>query len=101
MRPDRLLFGLRITALLEGISYIILLGIAMPLKYVFGQPEAVRIFGMAHGILFIVLCLYLVLSHLKAKLPIHLGIQVFIASLIPFGAFWADWHLQKFRAGQR
>ena len=44
---------LRITAILEGWSLIILLAIAMPLKYFAGRPEAVSIIGMLHGLLFI------------------------------------------------
>ena len=44
---------LRITALLEGLSFLVLLGIAMPLKYMFDKPEMVRIVGMAHGVLFV------------------------------------------------
>lgn len=44
---------LRSIGILEAISFILLLGIAMPLKYLFGQPELVRIVGMAHGILWV------------------------------------------------
>ncbi|WP_317048755.1 DUF3817 domain-containing protein [Hymenobacter sediminis] len=44
---------LRVVGFLEGISFLVLLGIAMPLKYLLGQPEAVRIVGMAHGVLFV------------------------------------------------
>ncbi|HTO03360.1 MAG TPA: DUF3817 domain-containing protein, partial [Opitutus sp.] len=36
----------------EGVSFLVLLGIAMPLKYLAGEPAAVRVVGMAHGILF-------------------------------------------------
>ena len=50
----KLLQFFRKVALLEGISLIVLMGIAMPLKYVWDQPEAVRIVGWIHGILFIV-----------------------------------------------
>ena len=44
---------LRVIAFLEGVSFLLLLGIAMPLKYMYGQPEMVRVVGMAHGILFV------------------------------------------------
>ena len=43
---------LRLLAYIEGISFIALLGVAMPLKYYYDKPEAVKIIGMAHGILF-------------------------------------------------
>ena len=44
---------LRLAGLLEGWSFVVLLFIAMPLKYAAGQPEAVRVVGMAHGVLFL------------------------------------------------
>ena len=55
----------RFTALLEGISFIVLLGIAMPLKYYYDQPEAVKIVGMAHGVLFVLYVIFLLMVHLK------------------------------------
>lgn len=80
----------RIVAILEGISYILLLGIAMPLKYVFNMPTAVRIVGMAHGVLFVVYCIALLTVWLTQRWPITKAILAFIASLIPFGAFVFD-----------
>ena len=50
---DTTLNRLRSVGILEAISFLLLLGIAMPLKYAFGQPEMVRIVGMAHGVLWI------------------------------------------------
>ena len=44
---------LRLVGILEGISFLVLLGIAMPLKYLAGQPEAVKVVGWAHGALFV------------------------------------------------
>jgi integral membrane protein len=86
---------LRIIAFLEGLSYILLLGIAMPLKYIYSMPLAVRIFGMAHGVLFIFLVIILYNAHLKYKWGPKFSITVFISSLIPLGAFWMDRVLQK------
>lgn len=80
----------RICAILEGISFILLLGVAMPLKYFADMPLAVRYVGMAHGVLFILLCLLLVIAWLERKLSgKHAGL-VFVASLIPFGPFVID-----------
>ena len=45
---------LRKAGIAEGISFLVLLGIAMPLKYLFDQPMAVTIVGWAHGVLFVV-----------------------------------------------
>ena len=57
-----LLDQLRLASLLDGVSYIILLGIAMPLKYAADMPMVVRIVGSAHGFLWIALCLFLLLA---------------------------------------
>ena len=52
----------RKTAVVEGISYLILLFVAMPLKYFFNIPEAVKYFGWIHGVLFLVFLVFLVLA---------------------------------------
>ena len=79
-------FGLINT--IEGYSYLILLFIAMPMKYMFGFPLAVKIVGMAHGILFIAFVIYLVIAWREAKWAFKENIIFFIASLIPFGTFF-------------
>ena len=86
---------LRLVALAEGISYIILLGIAMPLKYIYAMPLAVRIFGMMHGILFIVLVAALFSAQQRYRWKTSFSAQVFIASLVPLGAFWMDVKLKQ------
>ncbi|HEV7349981.1 DUF3817 domain-containing protein [Telluribacter sp.] len=81
---------LRVVGFLEGVSYLVLLGIAMPLKYMAGMPEAVRVTGMAHGILFVMYVL------LVAQVAYELGWSwkkitlALVASLLPFGTFYAD-----------
>ncbi|MEO0452623.1 MAG: DUF3817 domain-containing protein [Verrucomicrobiota bacterium] len=82
--------AIRISALLEGISYLALLLIAMPLKYFGDLPAAVQVTGLAHGILFILACALLAIAFLRKTISFSLSLNVFIASLIPFGAFWAD-----------
>ncbi len=52
---------LRVIAFAEGVSFLILLFIAMPLKYIWGQPSAVKNFGTVHGLLFILYILYVLL----------------------------------------
>lgn len=81
---------LRLIGLLEGISYLVLLGIAMPLKYYYDKPDAVKIVGMAHGVLFVMYCINLLIVHLKFKWTMGRSIGAFIASLVPFGTFYAD-----------
>jgi len=78
-------FGLINT--IEGYSYIILLFIAMPMKYMLGFPIAVKIAGMTHGVLFIIFCLLLVQAANEAKWPFKSSVIFFIASLLPFGTF--------------
>jgi integral membrane protein len=81
---------LRLLALLEGISYLVLLGIAMPLKYYYDKPDAVEIVGMVHGILFVLYCIILLIVHIQLKWSIGKTIGAFVASLVPFGTFYAD-----------
>lgn len=85
----------RLIAFLEGISFIILLGIAMPLKYYLNKPEAVKITGMAHGVLFVLYIILLLIVHLKLKWTTKKTSLAFLASFIPFGTFYAD--LKLFR----
>lgn len=78
---------LKIMALLEGTSLLLLLFIAMPLKYHFGMPEAVSWVGRAHGGLFVVFNLALLGYVLKGLLSESQGLKGFFASLLPFGTF--------------
>ena len=86
---------LRVISLIEGVSYLLLLFVGMPLKYGLGIMSVNKVIGMGHGILTIIFCT--VLFHLwnERKLDKGLTIGVFIASLIPFGAFIADLKLKK------
>ena len=85
---------LRIIAILEGISYL-LLGITMPLKYLYELPEPNFYVGLAHGILFILyiaLCLQCALLY---KWPVSITFWALVASIIPFGTFVADARIFK------
>lgn len=81
---------LRLVGWLEGVSFLLLIGLAMPLKYLWGMPEPVRIIGMAHGVLFIVY----VAAALQVAVELSWGWMraalVVAASLVPFGTFYAD-----------
>ncbi len=86
----------RIVSFLEGVSYLLLLFIATPIKYFQEDPQYVKMLGMPHGILFM---LYIVLAIVLKKemnwTNKTLGI-VLIASVIPFGTFYVDKkYLQK------
>lgn len=81
---------LRKIATYEAISFLVLLGIAMPLKYLAGMPMAVKIVGSVHGLLFVIFCCSLAQTMLIARWPLTRGMMVFIASLLPFGPFIVD-----------
>jgi len=80
----------RIVALLEGASYILLLFIATPIKYLLNDPQYVKLLGMPHGILFVA---YVALAFLIKKEFSWTNkefLMVLLASIIPFGTFYID-----------
>ena len=81
---------LRAIGLAEAVSFLLLLGIAMPLKYFAGEPEAVRVVGMAHGVLFLAYLLAIVHAHVEYNWNLRRSSLVFLAALLPFGPFVAD-----------
>lgn len=72
----------------EAVSFLLLLGIAMPLKYGLGIPEAVKYTGWAHGLLFAAYVLWLFLAADEEKWGFKVVALGFIAALVPFGPFW-------------
>ncbi|MBX3190501.1 MAG: DUF3817 domain-containing protein [Labilithrix sp.] len=86
---------LRLVAFLEGLSFVILLFIAMPMKHFAGMPLAVRIVGMIHGILFLAFVVVLYRAALERSWPARRWAVAFIASLLPFGTFAFDRSLKR------
>lgn len=86
---------LRVIAFIEGISYLLLLFVAMPLKYGWDMPEAVRYTGMTHGMLFLLFCFALMQAVMEKEWSISFAIQVFGSAVVPFGTFWMDGKLKK------
>ena len=80
----------RFIAFLEGVSYILLLFIAVPIKYLLNDPTYVKLLGMPHGILFIVYIIFSVSGKNKFKWSYFEFFIVTAASLIPFGTFYVD-----------
>ena len=80
----------RFVSLAEGVSWLLLLFVAMPLKYGFGQPEAVRVLGRVHGGLFVLFLLTLSMAAVEAGWNFKQVARAFLASLVPFGAFWLE-----------
>jgi integral membrane protein len=89
---------LRLVSLAEGVSYVVLLGIAMPLKYGANMPGAVKIVGSIHGALFVVFCVALLRAMLGARWPISRAALVFVASLVPLAAFWMDRRIREWQS---
>jgi integral membrane protein len=95
---------LRKIALIEAVSYLVLLGIAMPLKYLADMPLAVRIVGSVHGLLFVIFGVALLRTMWVARWPMGRGALVFVASLIPVATFVIDpkmkGYIEEFRRGR-
>jgi integral membrane protein len=86
---------LRLIGLVEGTSYLLLVGVAMPLKYFADMPQAVRVVGMIHGVLFVVFCGALLQALLKKQLSFFESVGVFVSSLLPFGTYVIDGRLKQ------
>ncbi|WP_138434001.1 DUF3817 domain-containing protein [Winogradskyella algicola] len=87
---SKLLPTFRIVALLEGVSYILLLFIATPVKYFANDPQYVKMLGMPHGLLFIAYIVMAVLMSKDMKWNTRTLFIVLIAAIIPFGTFYVD-----------
>lgn len=85
---------LRLVGMLEGASFVILVGIAMPLKHFADMPMAVRVAGLTHGVLFILFCTQLMLTAQKHDWTTRQSAVPFIAALLPFGPFVVDGRLR-------
>ncbi len=85
----------RVIGIIEGISYLVLLGIAMPLKYLAGIPEMVKVVGWAHGVLFVLFGLALLHVWVNRRWSFGRAVLAFLASLVPFGTFIFDKSLKR------
>ena len=84
----------RMIALAEGISFLTLLCIAMPMKYFMGMPEVVRVVGSIHGGLFMLYVGLLAVVHFRHRWSLLFSLYAFVASIIPFGTFVLDKQLR-------
>ena len=82
------------TALAEGSSFLVLLCIAMPMKYLMGMPRMVTVVGAIHGILFLLYVGQLAKLRNTYQWDNRFSSFAFLASLLPFGPFVFDKHLR-------
>jgi integral membrane protein len=94
MNIKTVLGQLQLLAILEGISYISF-GLTMPLKYSWKITEPNYYVGMAHGVLFIAYCMWVVLVQYDKKLPFKTTAILLLSSLVPFMTFWAERKILK------
>ena len=80
----------RIIGFLEGVSYVILLFVSMPLKYLFHFPQAVIVNGWAHGGLFVLFAFAVLQAWIVCKWPFRRAFTAGLLSLVPFGTFLFD-----------
>ena len=85
----------RIISLTEGVSWLLLFFVAMPLKYGAGWPEGVRVMGRVHGGLFVLFVLTLARAAIDVGWGPRLIARAFVSSLVPFGAFWLELRLRE------
>lgn len=90
-----MLNNFRIISLIEGLSFLVLLFIAMPLKYHWGYPEAVSVVGMTHGLLFITYVLLASMVGQRQGWPDRFTFVVILAGMLPFGCFVLEKRLKK------
>ncbi|WP_458121568.1 DUF3817 domain-containing protein [Paenibacillus sp. Z6-24] len=86
---------LRIVGNVEALSYLLLVLVAMPLKYWAGQPLMVTYVGMIHGVLFVSYAAVIALTLMIRKLTFKQAILAMIASMLPFGPFIFDRYLKR------
>ena len=86
---------LRVISYLEGISYILLLFIAVPIKYYANDPSLVKLLGMPHGLLFVAYVILSLVSSKKYRWNSKKTLVVLISSVIPFGTFYVDYKYLK------
>lgn len=86
---------LRILGLFEGISLLILLFIAVPLKYKYNDPSLVKTMGPIHGALFLVFVVNSISVAIQQKWRVGVTVKVLLSCILPFGTFYIDHYILK------
>ncbi|HNP53501.1 MAG TPA: DUF3817 domain-containing protein [Ferruginibacter sp.] len=90
MTTQKTFHWFRKVAVAEGISFLLLLGVAMPLKYLANWPMGVRVMGSLHGALFVAFIILAWEVKTSARMPKPWLSKAFIASILPFGTILLD-----------
>ncbi|NQX86998.1 MAG: DUF3817 domain-containing protein [Flavobacteriaceae bacterium] len=85
----------KITAFLEGVSYLLLLFIATPIKYVLDDPQYVKLLGMPHGILFVLYLVLVIMLRMEHSWFKSNFLYALLMAIVPFGTFILDKKLKK------
>jgi integral membrane protein len=88
----------RLTAFLEGVSYLLLLFAAVPIKYLLGNPLYVKLLGMPHGILFVAYIFFVFYFGKRWSWNLKVIGVALACSVLPFGTFYVDWKYLKDRS---
>jgi integral membrane protein len=80
----------RILAFMEGVSFILILFVTMPLKYLYDIPTPNLVVGMVHGVLFMLYVLAVIQLRMAQHWRSILTIKALVASVVPFGTFYMD-----------
>lgn len=86
---------IRLAGLVEGVSFLLLLGIAMPLKYLAGRPEAVMVVGWAHGVLFVLYAAVTFMAWGGGQIRFKTVVLAAAAAMLPGGPFLIDGYLKR------
>lgn len=89
---------LRWLSWVEGASLVLLVGVAMPLKYLGGWALGVRVLGSLHGLLFLAFGVTLLRVSLERRWPLQRGLELLLYSALPFGAFGVERALRREQA---
>ena len=93
-RFSRTEFGrFRRLGIIEGVSFLAIIVVTMPLKYALGCAEPNKYVGMLHGGLFIFYCAAALQFYWQRNWPLWKLIALWVAAVIPLGTFLADWKL--------
>ena len=83
-------FIFRMISILEGLSFVFLIFVAMPVKYIGKQDFLVKFIGMPHGLLFLFYIFLAIPLAIESKWSMKITLKVLFASIIPFGTFYID-----------